>query len=366
MVNVGGAGKGNGLKTSMWNNIRNLQLDHTSRCNLMCPQCARVWDNGKALNPSMPISDLNLNDYKILLEPFADNKLNQILHCGNFGDVIASPTFIETFDYSLDFTNTVQIETNGSARKIDWWKDLAKRSKNKLIMVFSIDGLKDTNHIYRVGSTYEKIIENANAFINAGGKAVWQFIEFEHNYHQIEEAKHIAKDMGFTDFRVKYTSRFAEQNIKKVQTKKGDTVKDTDNNKNQKDMKNILKTFSSFDEYVEKTDITCKYLADQRLFVDMEMRLWPCCWFGAPRYFSHKNAQSTSFQHFFDLYGEDFNDMRKYGWGVLDHEFFQTYLERSWNSPNDKYKRIYTCGRTCGNKFQFSSGYGENRKSVKL
>ena len=64
MVNVGGVGKENGPKTSMWNNIRNLQLDHTSRCNLMCPQCARVWDNGKSLNPSMPISDLNLNDYK--------------------------------------------------------------------------------------------------------------------------------------------------------------------------------------------------------------------------------------------------------------------------------------------------------------
>ena len=31
-----------------------------------------------------------------------------------------------------------------------------------------------------------------------------------------------------------------------------------------------------------------------------------------------------------------------------------------------KYKRIFTCGRTCGNKFQFSSGYGDNRKSVKL
>jgi len=51
---------------------------------------------------------------------------------------------------------------------------------------------------------------------------------------------------------------------------------------------------------------------------------------------------------------------------VLDHEFFQTYLERSWNSPDDKYKRIYTCGRTCGNKFQFSSGFGKNIKSEKL
>ena len=62
--------------------------------------------------------------------------------------------------------------------------------------------------------------------INAGGKAVWQFIEFEHNYHPTDEAKQVAKNLGFTDFRVKYTARFAEQNIKKVETKKGVTVKD--------------------------------------------------------------------------------------------------------------------------------------------
>ena len=47
-------------------------------------------------------------------------------------------------------------------------------------------------------------------------------------------------------------------------------------------------------------------------------------------------------------------------------EFFQTYLERSWNNPNDKYKRIYTCGRTCGQKFEFSSGYGKNWNTKEL
>ena len=91
-------------------------------------------------------------------------------------------------------------------------------------------------------------------------------------------------------------------------------------------MQNVLKTFSSFDEYVEKTDITCKF-KQQRLFIDMEMRLWSCCWFGAPKYFAHKNKQTTDFKHFLELYGEDFNDMRKHGWSVLEHEFFPKYLD---------------------------------------
>ena len=96
--------------------IKRLQIDHTSRCNLGCPQCARMWDNGKSINPAMPITDLTIDDYKILLEPFRENKLDSIYHCGNFGDVIASPTFDETYEYSLDFTNHVKIATNGSAR----------------------------------------------------------------------------------------------------------------------------------------------------------------------------------------------------------------------------------------------------------
>ena len=116
------------------------------------------------------------------------------------------------------------------------------------------------------------------------------------------------------------------------------------------------------EEYIEKTSITCKYQKEKSVFVDMEMRLWPCTWMGAPLYFGPNNPQRKSFENFYKLYGEDFNNMRKYGWEVLNHEFFTTYLDKSWNDQDEKFKRIYTCGRTCGNKFEFSSGYGKNTK----
>tara|TARA_Y200000002_G_scaffold83096_1_gene65832 strand:+ start:14359 stop:15432 length:1074 start_codon:yes stop_codon:yes gene_type:complete len=345
--------------------IKKLMLDHTSRCNLMCPQCGRVSKDQK-VNPGMPITDLTLQDYKIILEPFTNNKLDQIIHCGNFGDIIASPTFEETFLYSLDFTRTMRIETNGSARKPKWWTDLANNGKEKLSVVFSIDGLKDTNHLYRIGSNFEKIIENATAYIKAGGKAEWQFIEFAHNYHQIDDAEKLASKLGFTNFTVKYTARFQDTKTQ-VKTRKGNTVKNKDSHVTQ-DFSSVLSQYKNFDDYVANTDITCKFKKDFRLFIDMDMRLWPCCWFGGPKYFADKRhtKQWESFKYFLDLYGEDFNDMRKYGWNVLQNEFFQTYLERSWNNPDDKYKRIYTCGRTCGQKFEYSSGYGKNWNTKEL
>lgn len=338
--------------------IETIQLDHTSRCNLSCPQCARTGNN------KLPVADLTVDDYKIILEPFEKEKI-RLFHCGNYGDVLASPTFDETFDYCLlAGIKKIKIATNGSLRKPEWWKELAIKSKNKLKVVFSIDGLDDTNHIYRIGSNFKKIIENAQAFIDNGGNAEWAFIEFKHNYHQIEESKNLAKKIGFSEFSVKYTSRFASIDIERVKTKLGNYVEETETNHNRKDKDQILELYGSFDNYVNQTPITCKFQKNKTIFIDMCMNLWPCCWMGSPRYSGSVTPQTISFEHFFSIYGKDFNNLKEYGWEtVLNHEFFREYLEKSWNQQDDKFKRIYTCGRTCGNKFEFSSGYGKNYKS---
>ena len=345
------------------NEIDKIQIDHTSRCNCMCPQCARVID-GKKINPNMPISDLSVDNYALLLEPFDNNKLT-LFHCGNYGDALVSPTWDETFAYCIDRVKKIRISTNGSMRTPNWWSDLAKKGGNKVSVIFSIDGLEDTNHIYRVGSQFLKIIENCKAFINAGGYAEWAFIEFKHNYHQIEQAEKLAADLGFKKFSVKYTARFADQDTKS-QVNKQDKLIEEKANQNTQDKIDIRKKFKSFDEYVEKTPITCKYKRDKTVFVDMCMKLWPCCWLGAPAHFNSSTKQTDSFDHLFRLYGKDFNDMNKFGWKVLEHQFFQEYLQNSWHNGNNQFKRIYTCGRTCGDKFEFSSGHGNNMKSYKL
>ena len=39
--------------------------------------------------------------------------------------------------------------TNGGARSKQWWTDLGKLTKGKMRVTFGIDGLEDTNHLYR-------------------------------------------------------------------------------------------------------------------------------------------------------------------------------------------------------------------------
>lgn len=340
-------------------NLKEIQIDHTSRCNLRCAQCARTDNSWSELLENKNL-DLQLDDYKLLLEPFRENHIS-LFHCGNYGDALASPTFDETFSYSLSKKPLkITVATNGSLRSPGWWTDFAKQGGDRLKVTFAIDGLEDTNAIYREGANWTRLMDNASAFIAAGGHARWDFIEFEHNYHQIDDARELAARMGFEKFNVKYTARFASQGRVSEKTQKGLLLQDRNENINQKSLKQITQTYSSFEEYTQKTPISCKTKAENKIFVDMHMRLWPCCWFGAPLYFTKKNRQKIDFDYLVDLYGADFNNLRTKGWAVLEHDFFKNYLEKSWLSPDATYKRIYTCGRTCGEHFEFSSGYGKN------
>ena len=57
-----------------------------------------------------------------------------------------------------------------------------------------LDGLEDTNHIYRRYTDWSKIERNAKTFLNAGGKGSWVFIVFKHNEHQVDEAESYLKN----------------------------------------------------------------------------------------------------------------------------------------------------------------------------
>ena len=86
--------------------------------------------------------------------------------------------------------------------------------------VFSIDGLEDTNHIYRVGVQFKKIMENAKAYIDTGASAHWDMLVFDHNKHQVDECRQLADTMGFTWFRSKETDRWDQYQFDHIKSAK--------------------------------------------------------------------------------------------------------------------------------------------------
>ena len=148
-----------------------------------------------------------------------------ISYCGNDGDPLMARDLLKIV---RRFAPTHQmIHTNGSLRSKDFWLDLA--TIPNLTVVFAIDGTdQETHSTYRVGTDYNKILSNAKIFNDAGGTSWWQFIMFEHNRHQVEDARSIAKQYGFTQFEMVHSRRDDTSNIKTIKflgRKGSDTVK---------------------------------------------------------------------------------------------------------------------------------------------
>lgn len=359
-----------------------VQIDHTSRCNLMCPQCARVYKG--QVNPEMPIGELSLDDYKRIWTPELIKNVHTHVQCGNYGDVVASNNIIECLDWmrSQGSTANIIILTNGSARNKEWWTDLCKVIGDRGKIVFSVDGLVDTNPIYRVNSNFDKIMENARTVIEAGVKTRWDYLVFGHNEHQIEEAKKIAKEIGFREFSTKLTNRFInEKNYtgqsktelkEEVKTRKGEyeiIASETYKPKSASKFDWIVENYGSWDNYVNKTNINCKFKNKNGIFVDFEARLWPCTWTASGMYHYGKNQQKDQLYRLLDHYGWDFNDLRKHSLEeIINHEWYREQFVKSWNLTMDDrpIEKLMCCGRTCGTEYEFSSASGQNKEVILL
>ena len=194
--------------------VKVLHLEPTTICNASCPQCARVYP--ELYNPAIHQSSLTLEFLQDVLPETFIAQLDKMFMCGNFGDPAAATDTIKIFQWfrQINPKITLGINTNGSIRSEQWWGKLASIfSHPEDFAVFSIDGLKDTNHIYRVNVQWEKVMRNAAKFISSGGNAHWDMLVFRHNEHQVKEAEELARSMGFRYFRSKVTRRMAAQPV---------------------------------------------------------------------------------------------------------------------------------------------------------
>ena len=153
--------------------------------------------------------------------------------------------------------------------------------------MFDLDGTdNETQNMYRVATNYDKIIENAEAFISGGGIAVWKMIPFDFNDELEEKAKMLAAKHGFQKFqrnRIQRVEQKAVQIALSEELGELDKMKDEDEDllsisdaeveKNLKKGKNILKTIKidkkldahqNLEKLRETTGVTCKWGVDNR------------------------------------------------------------------------------------------------------
>lgn len=353
-------------------NYKKIEIEISSKCNAACPGCKRVDLTRKKL----PFDEINL-DPQILYKAFENVNLKdtEIYLCGVLGDPILHQDIIEITKYFLDKDSKVVISTNGSLRSISFWEELGNISKTrKLEIKFAVDGLEDTNHIYRVNTEWKKIISNMTSYSRAGGKGNWVFITFNHNKHQVEEAKSIAESLNFK-FSLRQSIRNSDQyyvtSTNQIQKNKINEdkyyIKAADKSivhpyineyrkiqeaKKIHDVK-LLKGVARYEnrkvipmEFIQNSEnqINCKLIHEDEIFISSNGRVWPCCflWDEYLRYSEFYSMTNINF-------GILWNDLNNFSLNeIFSHPYYSKILEESWKVYNQYHTS--RCWLSCGIK----------------
>lgn len=340
-------------------NPERLQFEISNVCNLNCISCVRTDTN---FDGSMPSIDqpqyISKETFKKIISAPEFLSVKFIEFCGSIDDPAAHPDFLELIqsivDCAIELNKqfNIQIHTNGSLRTTKFWRELGLilHNNRKVVIhtvMFNIDGLEDTNHIYRRGSNWAKIMENSQAFINTGAMAIWQYLVFSWNEHQIEQAKALSKMKFFHMFFVRENrSQDRIDQWEKVNTT-GLTVK-VDHI--QESNPSILLRHLSKESYQQ---IECPTQKDNMYFIDYKSRLWPCC-FIPGAFITNHNYVDYLADRLFNRYDDStWNDCSKHSIAdIINHRFYQEDLTDSWNSDNHgigNKDKIYICSQTCNN-----------------
>jgi hypothetical protein len=233
-------------------NIKVLHLEPTDVCQAACPLCVRETDK-----EFVKTQQHHLDMHK-LLQVFDNSlikQLDKMFMCGNYGDPAAGKHTLDIYQAFRKINPDIVLgmNSNGGLQNTLWWGELGRMLNRPLdYVVFSIDGLEDTNSVYRKNVNWQKIIANAQTFISAGGRAHWDMLVYRHNQHQVDECQELAKTLGFTHFRAKVSKRpLADQLEFPINWQ--------------------LPT-------VLQGSIVCHAIDEQSLYIDAQARVSPCCW----------------------------------------------------------------------------------------
>lgn len=178
--------------------ISEVHVEVTDRCNAECPGCLRSIKGGP-VKSFVTNTELGLVHFRDHLGTEFCSNIHTWNFCGNIGDPSNAHELIEIIQFLFECNPDVfiDIRTNGGARNETFWRALGQLFKDKRHggVVWSIDGLEDTNHIYRKNVKWAKLWRNFTAYFEeAGNRGEWEFLKFKHNMHQIDEIKQICNN----------------------------------------------------------------------------------------------------------------------------------------------------------------------------
>lgn len=365
--------------------VKRLHIELSSRCNASCPACSRNYAGGPVVQ-DLELTDLSLSDITRMVPVEIAKNLVSINYCGNVGDPGMAPDLIPILEYFRGHSPKIvqQIRTNGGMRNEKFWIGLGEFFKkqpppfnndlfSKAGVVFSVDGLEDTNHIYRRGVIWEKVWRHMKAYASTGAFGVWEWLVFEHNQHQIPQARELARELGF-EFIIKNPMGFGEYEDElsgmTVYNKEGEYEYSIypANFKGEKKPPPFgnkvsfsgpsykrIPIMPEFAKDLEKNShIRCKSLFNKQykeIYISANGYMLPCCFLGGVFGQFHTSYSRYQFNKMINDYGlEVFNLNDKSILDVIDGEEFSKFFLESWSKDKIEDGKLLFCLEVCGEK----------------
>lgn len=276
---------------------RSINIDTGNKCTLECSGCARqrYRKNGETI----PGKDLTIEQFDKIT-----NYFKKVSFCGTFSDPIFNPNFFDLLEMCKTKNIKVDINTAASHRPEAWYEKAFNTYKDA-VWIFGIDGLPKDSHKYRVHQNGEYLF---NIMLMAKYKGLcvkWQYIVFDYNKNDIEEAKMISK-LHKIPFILLYTER--DEHDKKIE--------------------------QTLSNDINKINPKC-LLTKRSLSLSNTGHLMPCCWLNT-KYTQKGIVQLFKSEHHLDN-NSNINDIiNSNDW----KNFFKVLKEDPKNAP-------FTCKSFC-------------------
>jgi len=298
----------------LYKEIDTVEFDLNTVCNSYCPPCHRytVQDGELFHNPYVKLG-VNL-ELDVIERVFENSRITDdcfVDLVGLVGEPIAHPKFMEIVDiiYKHRPNAAMNLHTNGGLRTEKMFYDLGKKFNKHSWIKFSLDGLEDTNGIYRIGVDYNKVVANMRAFIDGGGRAIWKFVTFKWNEHQVEQAEALSKEYGCYKFQQDWDVNDQDIDIFMAAAQK----------------KINKKTASRVADFIEVPENRSRKIKDKcfsykKIYVNAHGYVIPCCMFNGSFTYESMREQTLNFIK---------EDRGEY-WNSLYHNDLESIMSDTW------------------------------------
>jgi MoaA/NifB/PqqE/SkfB family radical SAM enzyme len=232
-------------------------------------------------------------------------------------------------------------------------------------IIFDLDGLEDTHAMYRVDTNWQNIIRNAQTAMSNGSSAVWKMIKFQHNLHQIDACRDMAKILGFyrfdlTDHGRDYGPAFDRHgNMTHI-------LGIVDDRNGPRTIDQIIQWKDHTTPRLppeEKETLDCYSNRSETIFIAANGEVYPCCYLGAfPRTFMDGPWYDLVHTQLKTIVDHVNNNALEIGIEAATEWFNQ--IEERWKIEKYKDGRLILCDSHCGRKYQHWERQVLNNKEI--